>query len=132
MKTPPDLEALARRYVELWQDQVAATAADPEITAALTRLVQAAAAGLGAQASWWQTLWPQPPSGEPHVPTGPVAVPEAPGSSPAAAASVDSGGNVAELQARLAALEERLAALETRSRKPRGSAQTRSRRDRAS
>jgi hypothetical protein len=32
MSKPPDLEALARRYVELWQDQIAATAADPELT----------------------------------------------------------------------------------------------------
>jgi len=36
----PDLETLARRYLDLWQDQWAAWAADPEMAENLSRLFQ--------------------------------------------------------------------------------------------
>src|SRR5579859_6449560 len=58
MSKPPDLEALARRYVELWQDQLAATAVDPEVTDGLTRLIQMVGGGFAAQAGLWQAFWP--------------------------------------------------------------------------
>src|ERR1700761_8385030 len=58
MSKPPDLEALARRYVELWQDQIAATAVDPELTDGLARMMQLVGGGFAAQAGLWQSLWP--------------------------------------------------------------------------
>ncbi|MBB6254725.1 hypothetical protein FHS74_005315 [Nitrospirillum iridis] len=51
---PPSLDTLARRYLDLWQDQWAAVAADPDMTGAFARLVRA----LG------QTAWP---SGNPFA-----------------------------------------------------------------
>ncbi|MDE1148528.1 MAG: hypothetical protein PW843_18230 [Azospirillaceae bacterium] len=44
---PPSLDALARRYMDLWQDQWAAVAADPDMTSTFARLVRT----LG-QAAW--------------------------------------------------------------------------------
>ena len=41
MAEPPDLAALARRYVDLWQDQLTAMAADPALAESTARLLQA-------------------------------------------------------------------------------------------
>src|SRR3546814_13168673 len=49
----PDLEDLSRRYVDLWQDQVTALAADPEFAES----VQKAMAGLGSAASGLPAAW---------------------------------------------------------------------------
>ena len=38
---PPSVEALARRFLELWQSHVAAFAADPETNLMLGRLIEA-------------------------------------------------------------------------------------------
>lgn len=54
MSEPPDLETLARRYLDLWQDQVSAVAADPEFTETLGRLLQVSAS-LGP--AGWMSLW---------------------------------------------------------------------------
>src|SRR6266700_795955 len=43
MSEPPDLSALAKRYVELWQDYLSAAAADPDLADSLARLL----AGMG-------------------------------------------------------------------------------------
>ncbi|GGF08021.1 hypothetical protein GCM10011611_11830 [Aliidongia dinghuensis] len=79
MSKPPDLEALARRYVELWQDQVAATAVDPELTDGLTRLMQLFGGSLAAQAGLWQALWPDlvARAGAPYAPFTPNPRPAA-------------------------------------------------------
>lgn len=54
MSDAPDLEALARRYLDLWQDQMAAMAADPAMMEALSRtfalMTQGAAAFAGGAA----------------------------------------------------------------------------------
>src|SRR3546814_14301332 len=54
----PDLEDLARRYVDLWQDQVTALDADPEFAES----VQKALAGLGSAASDLPAAWSARPS----------------------------------------------------------------------
>src|SRR5882672_7978528 len=67
MSEPPDLAALAKRYVELWQDYLTAAAADPDLADSLARLL----VGLGTVASlspWqaWQraaTWRERPPHG---------------------------------------------------------------------
>jgi len=45
MADPPDLSALAKRYVDLWQDQLIALAAHPELAEGLAR-VESAIGGL--------------------------------------------------------------------------------------
>ena len=153
MTKPPDLETLARRYVELWQDQIAAAAADPELTEALVRMMQLMGGGLAASTALWQNLWagttsrqaaPQgggefgsgafgPGSmyghdGSRHYPTS-WASPATPGPAPAAGASDVGGVDLAQLDARLAVLEKRLAAVETGTRAARRSPRRRARRD---
>src|SRR5260370_33387962 len=39
MAAPPDLASLAKRHVDLWQDQLIALAADPDLAAAFARVV---------------------------------------------------------------------------------------------
>lgn len=39
MPKAPDLEELARRYLDLWQDQMAAVAADPMVAEALANAI---------------------------------------------------------------------------------------------
>ncbi len=41
MAEPPDLASLAKRYVDLWQDQLIAMAADPDLAKAFARLMAA-------------------------------------------------------------------------------------------
>jgi hypothetical protein len=119
MPEPPDLETLARRYLDLWQDQVSALAADPEFTETLGRLLQVSAA-LGP--AGWMSLWTaaaaglQPQKGQnPHAArpftTGnaaPARAAETAGPAPAAASPGDGNADLAELRRRLAVLEERL------------------------
>ena len=45
---PPSYESLARRYLDLWQDQWMASAADPEMADMMTRLFQMMGQGAGA------------------------------------------------------------------------------------
>ncbi|MDH3474917.1 MAG: hypothetical protein OEM59_14640, partial [Rhodospirillales bacterium] len=54
MSDKADLDELARRYLDLWQDQISALAGDPEVAESLSRL--AAAAGPGGSAAW--AAWP--------------------------------------------------------------------------
>src|SRR5476651_2046710 len=48
MSEPPDLSALAKRYVELWQDYLTAASADPALADSLARLL----AGVGTAVPW--------------------------------------------------------------------------------
>ena len=120
MSTPPDLESLARRYVELWQDQMVAAASDPELTESLTRVLRTAGGGFAATAAGWRSLWPAPA----HEP----GVQASPGPAPTAPAPADRGGDLAQFALRLAALEERVATLESGPGRTRGPARAGSRR----
>ena len=115
MGEPPDLAALARRYVELWQDQLTAMAADPAFSQGMAALL----AGLSP-------LWPQPGQW-PATPEGAQraanefartfqSAAAAAGSASAGAASRQRQPDLAVLAGRLAALEDRLAALESKPR----------------
>src|SRR5512145_1048929 len=136
MAEPPDLETLARRYLDLWQDQVSAMAADPELAETLGRLFQVMAT-MGP--AGWAELWAS--ASQPLRPDGVAtasddendqpqtsgkratraATPN--GATPAAAASGERDDDMARLRRRVAVLENRLAALEqTGGRKRRRSA----------
>jgi len=108
MAEPPDLETLARRYLDLWQEQVAAMAADPEMSELMGRLMQAMTAGPGAAMMPWGFPANQESDGNrPFSPAPPKG-----GPAPARAASDHSDRDVAELRERLAALEAQLGRLE--------------------
>jgi len=104
-----DLDALARRYFELWQTQLSALATDRELSGSLARLLAAANAQVGA-----------PFGGR----DGRTQATET-GTAPASPASGNGSVDLRQLGERLAALEQRLERLERaakpapRPRKPR-------------
>jgi hypothetical protein len=144
MADPPDLQDLARRYLDLWQDQLRAMAADPDMMATVGRMLAASArqpetGKLPSAApdllAWWQTaaaaLQPlQPMGGATHRDPGTAARrPSAEARSEAASAPSDGGGgSLRDIERRLAALEARLDALEPGAGARRGSAQAKPRR----
>jgi hypothetical protein len=108
MAEPPDLETLARRYLDLWQEQVAAMAADPEMSDLMARLMQAMMAGPGAAKMPWDFPANQESDGNRPFSSAPPSG----GAAPARAASDHGDRDVAELRERLAALEAQLGRLE--------------------
>src|SRR5881396_3362600 len=94
-----DFDRLARRYLDLWQNQLSGLAADQALTEQVARLFAAANAQI---ASVLQTA-----QGAPHA---------TPASGPASAAAAPQhrADDLGELRKRLAALEARLAELESR------------------
>jgi hypothetical protein len=108
MTEPPDMEALARRFLALWQEQLLATAADPALAAALARTLTLAGATL---APWTALVEAGARSRD-----GEAAAHAADGAPAAPAPSRDRDDAVAELARRLAALEERVAQMEAGAR----------------
>jgi hypothetical protein len=142
--SPDDLEDLARRYVDLWQDQVTALASDPAFADSLQKVM----AAMGVAASGFPAMWSAWPAAmaslmaaaqnparsaaafeEEKVHGKPEGAPArgrrdgpgpagAPPGAAAAAASPDGGGpDLGLLEERLAALEQRVLALEAGPRR---------------
>jgi hypothetical protein len=122
---PPTVEDLAKRLMDLWQEQMAAIAADPDLMRQMARMMAASPFPammqgmmqgiLGATAKpgeigqnpyeWWKAdhgAGTKPSAQTPAPQTGPA---------PAAAASQPGSGDLAELRRHLAGLEARLAEL---------------------
>jgi hypothetical protein len=134
--TTPKVEDLARRIMDLWQEQMAAIAADPDLMRQMARMMaaspfpammqgvvagmmaatrpEAAQMGLGGANpyEWWKGA-----NGQGRQPASPET-----GPAPAAAASEPGGGDVAELRRHLAGLEARLRELGGEPDKPKSSA----------
>jgi hypothetical protein len=92
-----DLDALARRYFDLWQTQLAGMAADRTLAGTLARVLAAANAQVEA-------AFGRPVDGGVRS--------AAAGAAPAAAAPGDSAPDLRQLGERVAALERRIAELE--------------------
>jgi hypothetical protein len=116
MADEKDLESLAKRYLDVWESQLAGMAADSELAAQLGRLFAATnsalLAGLKAPLAAAGAFNAAQQSGAGGAqsagqPTGATAGPAAP-----AAASGDRGLDLGELSDRLAALERRITGLE--------------------
>jgi hypothetical protein len=97
MSEPPNLEALARRYLDLWQDQATALAGDAELARQIGQWLSMMQAGMvhGFQSPNTAKSGKAPA-----------------GAAPAAAASGGGQPGLDELTRRLAALEKRLDRLE--------------------
>lgn len=143
MADTPDLDDLAKRYLDLWQEQLRAMASDPETVASVSRLFAAMSGTTGAGAAD-----PDDKSGAsggmPPMPVNPMAwmtglgmmppqaasgganpfdsvfaqfvqhATQGPGGPAPAGASSDGGRDeLHELKRRIAALEERLDAVES-------------------
>jgi hypothetical protein len=116
----PDFTALAREYLDLWEDQLTAMAADPTLAGQSARFFETmggaeaasnpmATAQMAAMAQQFMKLAGLAAGG--NTTDGPTE-PTPAGPAPATAASDDSAQQLAELTSRLAALEERLDRLE--------------------
>ncbi|SDH09473.1 hypothetical protein [Roseospirillum parvum] len=110
-----DLSALARRYLDLWQDQISRAASDPALAEAMGRTFQALTSGAGAFAEAARRGFEagQGATAGSSAHADADAAPDAASrSAPAAPAPEHGGDGVAQLAARLRRLEERVAALE--------------------
>ncbi|MGH6990916.1 MAG: hypothetical protein ACREFD_12460 [Stellaceae bacterium] len=99
---PPDLAALAKRFLDLWQEEMTQLAADPELAHSISRFLKALPPGL--------PFWPG---------FGERAEGGAGGADRAAAAAASSherGQHLDEFASRLDAVEKRLARLEAGTR----------------
>jgi hypothetical protein len=141
MADTPNLDDLAKRYLDLWQEQLRVMAADPETIASVSRLFEAMSGAAAADEksgagggtppmpanpmAWLTGLGMIPPQAAQAASGG--ANPfdsvfaqfirhnaQGPGGPASAGASSDGGGGeLYELKRRLAALEERLDAVES-------------------
>src|SRR5215471_18848015 len=105
---PPDIEALARRYLDLWQDQATALAGDAELARQLGRWFSVMQSGMANAVQAAASSTPAP--GDPA--TGASTGKPAAGAAAPAAASGGGELRLDELARRLAAVVERLARLE--------------------
>jgi hypothetical protein len=143
MSERAEIDELARRYLDLWQDQMTALAGDQEFAESLQKLMTAmgTAGDAGAtaapefQRAWMGVMTGQQPGQQPGQPTKATADDGTPGRAPGApaAATTPDGGSadVDQLARRLAALEERIAVLEAGAKPSRGSAPGKSRKPRS-
>jgi hypothetical protein len=126
MADEKELESLAKRYLDVWESQLAGMAADSELAAQLGRLFAATNSALlaglkaphmdsmaaaGATDAAKRSGGPAAASNGPAS-GGPASGAAAPGAAAVAAAPGDRGLDLGELADRLAAVEQRLAALE--------------------
>lgn len=129
------MESLARRFLDLWEDQLAAMAADPDQAEALSRMIALsgpAAGGFPQSMNDAMRIFQQGfTQNSDHSQTQPSsqAPPGPAGTAPAAPASGGGGDELGELTARISALEKRIADLESgpsgNNRKPKKTARKR-------
>jgi uncharacterized protein YhaN len=135
MSERADLDELARRYLDLWQDQMTALAGDKEFAETLQRLMTTMGLAAGAAPEFWRA-WPammaglQPPQHGNRV-SDEESRERAPGPASPAAASDGGESGLDQLARRLAALEERIAALEAAGSRGRGRAASKPRKGRS-
>lgn len=99
-----DFDRLARRYLDLWQNQLSGLASDQALTEQIARLFAAANAQVASAI--------QAAQGGPHAASTPSS--GTTGSASAAAAPQHGADDVGELRKRVAALEQRIAELESK------------------
>ena len=125
MSDTPDLESLARHFLDLWQDQLVAMASDPESAESLSRFMAIAGpAGVAMATARGQNKPGEPPAHDGRATTDSVleATP-APRTASASPALGDGDGNMGELFRRLGDVEKQLAKLESRPGGAGGSAE---------
>lgn len=116
MTDGPDIEQLARRYLDLWQDQAAALVNDPELAGAIGQAYAMASKGLAACVATVGSGSPNKKGGA-NSTDDRAAAPSKPSttaswSASVAAASGEPSDDSSDLATRVAALEERVHRLE--------------------
>jgi hypothetical protein len=115
MPETPDPEALARKFLDLWQDQLTAVAGDPQLAEAMTRWIGMTAPGMAAFLPLMQQagLKTAPAREGARDAEGRASDGKTPaGAAASAAAPGGRGGDVDEFARRFADVEKRLARLE--------------------
>jgi hypothetical protein len=102
-----DYDALARRYLDLWQSQLSALSSDRQLTETMARLLATTNASMAAAFDTARRA---------HADARHATTTASPGSPPAAAAPDNRTAELEQLRARLVALERRIAELESRPR----------------
>lgn len=122
MGDQPDFAALARQYLDLWEDQLTAMAADPDLSEqsarffeAMTRLGKDANPMLSANLA---EFLQRAQTGNANAQNTSAPTPDR--TETATPAPGDRDDRLDQLARRLAAVEERLNRLESAGRKPRG------------
>ena len=118
MPKTPDMEDLAQRYMDLWQEHLNTLASDQDTTKVMAQtmaMMSSSAQAFAHVAS--ASAWPIRESENDCTPDRPPST---------APSDSDAGPDVAELHRRLAALEERVAELESKTA-GRGSASSKGR-----
>ena len=114
MSEPPDLDALAKRYLDLWQDQLGAVSKDretAEIMAQTMELMNAGATAFASMAAVQEN--PNKGNADDDANAAPTDTPRTDrGTAAAAAAPGASDSDLDELARRLERIEERLDLLE--------------------
>ena len=116
MKDTPDLELLARRYLDLCQDQMAALAGDPALVDGMAKAyaaLMARGAAFFATAATGPAGSPKTGVDESKPASSPASDPQPPAAAAAAAASDGAACDTARLVGRVAELEERIRRLES-------------------
>lgn len=109
---PPDMAELAGRYLDLWQEEVAAIAADPGASDALGRWFGSVGRQMADPAAWQAAFgamtaaFSGPLGGAKQDDDGSTDATS--GAAPAGAASVGGASDVARLAKRVAALERQM------------------------
>ncbi|NQV44879.1 MAG: hypothetical protein HQ501_08250 [Rhodospirillales bacterium] len=111
----PDISALARQYVDLWQQQLSGAASDEALAGVMAQTVQLMNAGATAMASYAtsQALQASPAKNDYRGNDGGNNDVGDTGTTPVAASSGVDDSVVDELHRRIEQLEKRIAALET-------------------
>ena len=110
MATPPEINELAKRYLDLWQEHLSSMAADPEWGAAMTRLFAAfncptkRLSGVPTDLGLFSAELGENTRNANLSDTSK-------GPAPTAHAPADGGPDIRELERRVTVLEERLARL---------------------
>ena len=119
MPDTPDMEDLAQRYMDLWQDHLNTLSSDQNITNVMAQTMAMMSSSAQAFADIASaSAWPSRESGNDCTPD------RSPSTAPS---DSDADSDVAELHRRVAALEERVAELESET-VGRGSASSQGRR----
>ena len=121
MSKPPDLDGLAKQYLDLWQQQLGGIAEDDQATEIMARTVELMTAGASTFAAMAAAAQGTPPRGDDDANARPSESRRSDGRvAPSPAATpVASDHDLAEFARRLERIEERLNTLEAASRKSR-------------
>jgi hypothetical protein len=126
MAAPPDLDKLARTYLDLWQDQLTGIAGDAELAETLARTLELMNAGAQAFAGQFNGQFDtrkdgtSPEADDSNSKSAAPSAPGAPGTKAPAPSPRPAESDLDEFARRLAGIEQRLARLEAKPQKPGG------------